>query len=62
MGQYQLADGMMHGFLLSNGTYTAIDYPNASYTSANGINDLGEIVGQWTTPAGHTHGFYAVKQ
>ena len=59
---YRMSDGRYHGFLLSNGTYTSIDYPNATYTSANGINDLGEIVGRWDDATGHTHGFYAVKQ
>ena len=29
-----LADGTTHGFLLSNGTYTTIDYPNAIDTEA----------------------------
>ena len=51
----------MHGFLLSVGAYTTIDYPNATYTSANGINDAGEIVGRRDDAAGKTHGFYAVK-
>jgi hypothetical protein len=60
-GQYRSADNQMHGFLLSTGTYTSIAYPNATYTSANGITDLGEIVGRHDDSAGHTHGFYAVK-
>jgi len=32
------------------------------YRNPNGINDLGEIVGRHDDTAGHTHGFYAVKQ
>ena len=34
-----------HGFLLSGGVYSTIDYPGATYTYLNGINDLGQIVG-----------------
>ena len=51
-----------HGFLLNGGTYTAIDYPNAVYTTANGINDAGQIVGRRDDAAGKVHGFYAVKR
>jgi probable HAF family extracellular repeat protein len=44
-------NGGNHGFLLSGGTYTTLDYPGAisphgtSATWAYGINDLGQIVG-----------------
>jgi probable HAF family extracellular repeat protein len=63
VGRYRLADGSTHGYLLSNGTYTSIDYPNASSTWwVGGINDNGEITGQWVDKAGINHGFYAVKQ
>jgi hypothetical protein len=51
-----------HPTPLSGGTYTAINYPSATYTSANGINGLGEIVVRHDDSAGHTHGFYAVQQ
>ena len=61
VGTYHLADGVYHGFLLSNGTYTTIDYPNTINTQLYGITDLGELVGQ-TDFGGRTHGFYAVKQ
>ena len=56
------SDGVWHGFLLSNGTYTAINYPNATSTNVCGINDYGEITGQWSDSAGNHHGFYAVPQ
>jgi len=36
--------GTYHGFLLSGGTYTTIDYRGES-TYLNGINDVGQIVG-----------------
>ena len=38
------------GFLLSGGTYTSITFPGGCCTNANGINDTGEIVGQYKTP------------
>jgi uncharacterized membrane protein len=49
-----------HGFLLSKGKYTSIDYPNAEGTYAYGINDNAQIVGYWWGTGGH--GYYAVKQ
>jgi hypothetical protein len=61
-GNYQSSDGKWHGYLLSNGTYTSIDYPNATQTQVYGLNDLGELSGNWVDAAGHDHGFYAVKQ
>ena len=62
VGRYQAANGSVHGFLLSGGTYTTIDYPNAAGTELYGITDLGGLVGQWQDAAGRNHGFYAVKQ
>jgi hypothetical protein len=46
------AAGGTHGFLLSDGQYTSLDFPLAGVraTIANGINDRGEIVGQYTLP------------
>ena len=47
-----------HGFLTNDGvTFTTIDAPNASSTSANGINDAGEIVGHFADATGRLHGF-----
>ena len=50
-------EGMNHGFLLNGGQFTTIDYPNATYTAAMGINDNGQIVGQYTDHAGTSHGY-----
>ncbi len=48
VGGYQLGDGSRHGFLVSGGTFTAIDNPNAaSGTECIGINNLGQIVGAY---------------
>lgn len=35
-----------HGFLYSNQTYTTLDYPGAAFTSAWGLNNHGQVVGQ----------------
>jgi probable HAF family extracellular repeat protein len=53
VGSYQDASGNTHGFLLSNGTYTTIDDPDATIdTIAHGINDAGHIVGEFSnTPS-----------
>jgi probable HAF family extracellular repeat protein len=41
-----------HGFLYSDGTFTAIDYPGA-YTVPHGINDSGQVVGSFYDGANH---------
>src|SRR5689334_2284292 len=38
-------------------TPTNIDFPGAYVTTATGINDRGDIVGQWYTLAGPDQGF-----
>jgi uncharacterized membrane protein len=37
-----------HGFLLSGGVFTTINGPDASGTEAYGINNSGQIVGNYT--------------
>jgi probable HAF family extracellular repeat protein len=49
--------GSTHGFLLSGGVYTTIDFPGALNTDAFGINDIGEIVGVFFGQDGNEHGF-----
>ena len=49
--------GSTHGFLLSGGVYTTIDFPGAVNTGAFGINDIGEIVGVFFGQDGNEHGF-----
>ena len=36
-----------HGFLLRDGKLTSFDVPGAQYTNAYGINNRGDIVGDW---------------
>ena len=55
VGAYTL-NGVTHGFVLADGTYTTIDVPGASYTNATGVNASGQIVGRYTLD-GVTHGY-----
>ena len=55
VGTYVKAD-VNHGFLLSAGNYSPIDYPGADSTFANAIDASGDIVGSYVV-AGVTHGF-----
>jgi uncharacterized membrane protein len=64
VGGYTDASGAGHGFLLSGGLYTTIDFPGSGGSSPNGanndlrgINDPGQIVGQYIDSAGTWHGF-----
>jgi probable HAF family extracellular repeat protein len=50
VGSYISADHKLHGFLYSNGTYTTLDYPSATVTTAIGINAAGLIVGPYRLP------------
>ena len=46
-----------HGFLLSGGTFTQLDFPGATDTRARGISDTGQIVGEFDDANRNTHGF-----
>jgi uncharacterized membrane protein len=45
-----VAGGVQHGFLLSKGKFTVIDFPDAQGTIARGIGPSGEIVGSYWLP------------
>jgi uncharacterized membrane protein len=51
-------DGIDHGFVHTerSGMHT-FDFPGARHTRAFGINDAGEIVGEYVDINGRTHGF-----
>jgi len=51
------ANGRVHGFSLSGTTYTPLNYPGASATYAQGINNAGTIVGVYQVANGRVHGF-----
>jgi probable HAF family extracellular repeat protein len=53
---------LLHGFLLRQGKYVAIDFPGSTSTNALAINDDGEIVGYHVDKKGNTHGFKAVPR
>ena len=47
----------IHGFLLSNGSYTTLDVPSSTLTTAHGINTSGQIVGQYFDAGDDGHGY-----
>lgn len=46
-----------HGFLLSGGVFTTIDFPGAAKTFVFGINNSGQIVGWYENSDSTQHGF-----
>lgn len=46
-------NGNYHGFLYSGGTFSDIIPPNATGSQANGINDQGNIVGDYSSNSAH---------
>jgi hypothetical protein len=54
VGFFVGSDGNDHGFILKNGVVTQVDYPavNVQDTFLEGINDRGEITGQWYDNSG----------
>ena len=48
-----------HGFELQGSVFTTLDFPGASETDVNGIDDLGRIVGDYVDSGGVQHGFWA---
>src|SRR5208283_2887675 len=60
-GFYRDQSGNQHGFEynLPLNAFYSIDIPGAISTEVNGINSVkGNIVGRYTTPDGHTHGYF----
>ncbi len=47
VGDFIGDDGFTHGFLLSQGVITTLDFPGANDTLAFGINESGTVVGYW---------------
>jgi hypothetical protein len=56
VGTYEI-DRIVHGFLLSHGVYTTIDFPGAAYTTPLDINDAGVVVGQYSPDNVHGYGY-----
>jgi hypothetical protein len=59
VGLYYDTAGAVHGFLFSNGQYSAIDFPGAVATEALAINnwEVPAIAGDYTDTGGKVHGF-----
>jgi len=58
LGVYEDGAGILHGYLLWNGTFTTIDAPGAgSETVPLGINNRGDTVGGYADAARTIHGF-----
>lgn len=48
-----------HGFVLSGGKFTQIDYPGAYQTGGGGLNDLGQFVGHYVDSSCTAYGYIA---
>src|SRR5438105_13104187 len=46
-GSFTDSSGANHGYILQNGHFTTVDFPNAAVTSVLGINDHGDVVGAY---------------
>jgi probable HAF family extracellular repeat protein len=49
VGSSGLSSGNRGGFLYNNGSFTAINYPNATGTNYLSTNDVGQVTGNWGT-------------
>ncbi|MGI8435709.1 MAG: hypothetical protein ACR2NX_02230 [Chthoniobacterales bacterium] len=49
-GTYADANDFLHGFLLSGTTYIEVDFPGSDSTTIGGLNDAGDVVGDFTVP------------
>jgi uncharacterized membrane protein len=56
VGVYRLG-GPGNGFLDSGGSYSTVNFPGGTGTHDNGINNAGEIVGQYKDSMAVRHGF-----
>lgn len=49
--------GCLHGFLLSGGVYTTLDFPGSTETLALGINSYDDVVGGYEDTSGKFHAY-----
>jgi hypothetical protein len=49
--------GQLYGFILDKGKYTSLTFPGLGYTIATGINNAGEVVGNYIGSNGGSYGF-----
>jgi uncharacterized membrane protein len=58
VGQFIDAKGIAHGFIYEEESFCQLDYPDSTGTNLLGINNLGQVVGMFTTPTGTFGLFY----
>lgn len=56
-GYYTGPQGFSHGFVLSNGQLTELDYPGALTTTPYGVNAEGDVSGTYYDNVANAHGF-----
>jgi hypothetical protein len=56
-GFYDSSTGLVHGFFLKDGVFTAYDYPGSNFTMIQGINEAGDFVGYYSI--NQTYGAFA---
>jgi len=59
---YDTSDGVRHGGLFHAGAFYAVDFPAATSTRNDGINDTLVMVGRYSPSDGSNHGFKAVTK
>lgn len=59
VGYYIGADHSFHGFMYVNGQITALDVPGSVSTQIEGVNNLDQVVGNYSDSGGKYHGFVA---
>jgi molecular chaperone DnaJ len=57
VGQETDAAGIVHGFLLEDGSFSNIDFPNSIFNLPAAINNRGEIVGFYQNADTNIHGY-----
>jgi len=55
---YDTTTGLQRGFLIIGGTASKVDFPKATYTVLEGLNDKGIATGQFEDASSVIHGFY----
>jgi probable HAF family extracellular repeat protein len=50
-------ENMFDGFIYADKILTTLQFPGAIDTSANGVNNAGQVVGYFIDASGNTHGF-----
>jgi len=57
VGDYVDASGATQGFIFTGGSFLTLNYPGATATVPQDVNDLGQVVGQYYDGNNISHGF-----